>query len=132
MRRKSPSKTIPEEALLTERVDLYSRFFDLLERAHHRNAEESQADLKKEIQEHIMRDLEDLYLHSKALGNMTAALKAKELQGKNVGMFGLEKNTPQEGIPVKPLATMSLDELKRVISGAYQEMGIDVMTPFEK
>lgn len=109
---------------LTAQLNAYSRFMDLLSKMNNPDAEIEQ--IQDEIRNQIMIDLEQMYNNAKELGNMGAALKAKELQGKDLGMFGLSKKQTLKGIPVKPLSKMSLEELHYILSTSCEEVGIDM------
>lgn len=99
------------------------RFQELLDQYSQEDTE-NPLDLKQKIQRQIRQDLEDMYLQAKGEGSMSVALKAKELQGKDFGMFGLEKIDPTKGIPLKPLSKMTPAELYHIISATCEDLGL--------
>lgn len=88
--------------------------------------------LKGTIHKRVMEDLEDMFATAKEAGNLSTALKVKELQGKNFGMFGHEKEDPNKGIPIKPLCKMTPQELMRLIKSTCELLEIDERTVFEE
>ena len=110
---------------LDENPSLYSGFIDLLKQFNEGEQKSVPEEVKTAIRQQIMYDLENIYLQAKALGHLPCALKAKELQGKHFGMFGLEKQNSNQGIPVKPLTKMSLEDLRYIISSTCDELGLE-------
>jgi hypothetical protein len=64
---------------------------------------------------HILKDLENLYLLAMEKGNFTAALKAKELLGRECGLFSHKKNKLS-------LADISDEEIDRLIQEIEVQM----------
>lgn len=62
--------------------------------------------------EHIIQDLEFIYGRAVSDDNLTAALKAKELQGKCLGLFILSK-LPSPKLSLVDLSEKNLEELLR-------------------
>ena len=98
---------------------VYTRFVDLLQkRGHSEKASE-------ELALQIMLDLEDMYIQARTSGNISAAIKVKELQGKELGLFVAEKRSRNEGIPVKPLEKMNTEELEHLITSTCDSLGLN-------
>lgn len=71
----------------------------------------------------ILKDLEEIYLQAMEKGNFAAALKAKELLGKELGLFIF---TPANGGERKiSLADLSDDELSSLIEDIENQLALD-------
>jgi len=71
----------------------------------------------------ILKDLEEIYLQAMEKGNFAVALKAKELLGKELGLFIL---TPANAEKRKiSLADLSDDELNSLIEDIENQLALD-------
>lgn len=71
----------------------------------------------------ILKDLEEIYLQAMEKGNFSVALKAKELLGKELGLFGLSSaNGSKRKIS---LADLSDDELSSLIEDIENQLALD-------
>ena len=85
-------------------------------------------DFQMQMRLRIMSDLEIIYQTAKAEGNMPIALKVKELQGKDMGMFQapLDKDKNKTSTAVKSLSQMSMEELRILLESSCDELGVDM------
>lgn len=120
-------KTLDTTPLAPPRtLESYDRFMDLMAQFHGGSLKGE--DFQMQMRLRIMSDLEIIYQTAKAEGNMPIALKVKELQGKDMGMFQtpLHKGQHKAPVSVKPLSHMSLEELRILLQSSCDELGVDM------
>ncbi|MEB3701459.1 hypothetical protein Bealeia1_00521 [Candidatus Bealeia paramacronuclearis] len=87
---------------------------------------------QNEIREKLLEDLEETYIRATEKGNYSAALKAKELIGKEMGFFeGGKKGAKITSLKEMDLKTLSDQDLEQLIS-TLQEVISQMETELEK
>lgn len=71
----------------------------------------------------ILRNLEDIYERALAKGNFSVALKAKELLGREFGLFSLKK--PSSKKAKISLTHLSEDDIMHLIVEIKNELSLD-------
>jgi len=83
-----------------------------------------------DIREKLLKDLEETYMRAIEKGNFTAALKAKELIGKEMGLFEApaKKKSKKDShqLDFKKLSDADIQNLISVLQKAISEMEAEI------
>ena len=83
-----------------------------------------------DIREKLLKDLEETYMHAIEKGNYSAALKAKELIGKEMGLFeGAKKKKSKkvaQDFDFKNLTDADIQNLISALQKAINEMEAEI------
>lgn len=86
-----------------------------------------------DIREKLLKDLEETYMRAIEKGNFTAALKAKELIGKEMGLFETEKKKKSKKDPhqldFKKLSDANIQNLISILQKAISEIESEIEEP---